>query len=350
VPEICDRLDDLPLAVELAAARVKALTPKQILERLEQRLPLLTGGTRDLPERQRTLRATIEWSYELLSSEEQELFARLSVFRGGCSLEAAEEVAGADVDSIQSLVDKSLLRHSEERYWMLETIREYATERLVERGEADVLRESHAKHTLARAEEMEPKLGQASTDWFHVFEQEQDNIRAALEWFEAVGESERAVRLAGAVWRFWCECNRHPEGERRLERALANYALPTAARAKALVGAADMAGNAGDFASLRRRGEEARTIFQELGMARGVAYANLFLTNAEAEDGNIERACEFARESFQILNELGDERGRRWCQEECLGGCWPNWAIWMRRERCSTTGSHKPRGWASPDS
>jgi predicted ATPase len=136
VSEICRRLDDLPLALELAAARVKALSSAQILERLEQRLPLLTGGARDLPERQRTLRATIEWSYELLSPEEQRLFALLAVFRGGCTLEAAEDVAGADLDTLQSLVDKSLLRHSEERYWMLETIREYAAERLEASAEA----------------------------------------------------------------------------------------------------------------------------------------------------------------------------------------------------------------------
>ena len=130
VTEICRGLDDLPLALELAAARVKVLSPKQILARLDQRLPLLTGGARDAPERQRTLRATIEWSYELLTREEQHLFARLSVFVGGCTLEAVEEVAGADLDTLQSLVDKSLLRLSEDRYWMLETIREYAGERL----------------------------------------------------------------------------------------------------------------------------------------------------------------------------------------------------------------------------
>ncbi len=144
VSEICRRLDDLPLALELAAARVKALSSKQILERLEQRLPLLTGGARDLPERQRTLRATIEWSHELLTSEDQRLFARLAVFAGGCTLEAAEEVAAADVDALQSLVDKSLLRPSEERYWMLETIREYAAERLAGRDEEDRLGEDES--------------------------------------------------------------------------------------------------------------------------------------------------------------------------------------------------------------
>jgi predicted ATPase/class 3 adenylate cyclase len=159
VAEICRRLDDLPLALELAAARVKALSPGQIRDRLEQRLPLLTGGARDAPERQRTLRGTIEWSYELLTDEEKLLFARLAVFRGGCTLEAAEQVADANLDTLQSLVDKSLLRHSQERFWMLETIREYAVERLEHLEDAETLRLRHAEYFLRQAEEAEPHLG-----------------------------------------------------------------------------------------------------------------------------------------------------------------------------------------------
>jgi predicted ATPase/class 3 adenylate cyclase len=308
VSDICGRLDDLPLALELAAARVKALSPGQILDRLEQRLPLLTGGARDLPERQRTLRSTIEWSYELLTQAEQRLFARLSVFRGGSTLEAAEEVVDADLDTVQSLVDKSLLRHSEERYWMLETIREYASDRLDESGEGDVLRRRHAEYVLVLAEEAEPSDWPDSMDWLDRYESEQDNIRAALECFEAVGESERAARLAGAAWRFWCESNRHPEGERRLAHALANYPQPTAARAKALVGAADMAGNAGDRLAQRMRAGEARAIYQELGDSRGVADASIFLAGAEAGEGNRDVACDLLRECAQRFHELGDER------------------------------------------
>jgi predicted ATPase len=152
VPEICRRLDHLPLALDLAAVRVKALAPRQILARLEQRLPLLTGGARDLPERQRTLRATIEWSHELLDEDGERLFRRLSVFRGGCTLDTAESVADAELETLQSLVDKSLLRHTVERFWMLESIREYAAERLEESGEATELRERHAAHFLALAE------------------------------------------------------------------------------------------------------------------------------------------------------------------------------------------------------
>jgi predicted ATPase/class 3 adenylate cyclase len=307
IAEICERLDDLPLAVELAAARVKALSSNQILERLEQRLPFLTGGPRDLPERQRALRATVDWSHELLSPEEQELFARFSVFSGGCTLQAAEEVAKADLDTLQSLVDKSLLRHSEERYWMLETIREYASERLDESGQAEELRRRHADYVLELAEEAEPQEWLASMDWLDLFEREQDNIRAALDCFESVGESERAVRLAGAVWLFWCLSNRHPEGERRLDRALSNYPHQTAARAKALVGAADMAGNAGEFVVLRSRAAEARTIYREVGDSRGIADADLFLGQAEAAERNLEGARDLFRESVDLFHEVGDE-------------------------------------------
>jgi predicted ATPase len=160
VPEICRRLDDLPLALELAAARVKALTPEQILQRLERRLPLLTGGPRDAPERQRTLRATIEWSHDLLAEDERRLFARLSVFAGGCTLHAAETVCDADLDTLQSLIDKSLVRHTDGRYWMLETIREFAAEQLGGEG----IRDMHAEHYVALAEEARPNLEGTSGD------------------------------------------------------------------------------------------------------------------------------------------------------------------------------------------
>jgi predicted ATPase len=205
VSEICRRLDGLPLALELAAARVKALSSGQILEWLEQRLPLLSGGARDLPERQRTLRATIEWSYELLAPEERQLFARLDVFAGGCTLEATELVAQADLDTLQSVVGKSLLRHTQERFWMLETIREYAAERLEQSGEADELQRRHAEYFLALAEEVEPNLvGIGShTEWLDRLEREHNNLRAAMDWLEASGESEHALRLAAALWRFW---------------------------------------------------------------------------------------------------------------------------------------------------
>ena len=200
VGEICRRLDDLPLALELAAARVKALAPAQILERLEQRLPLLTGGARDAPERQRTLRATIEWSYDLLNEGETLLFARLAVFRGGCTLEAAEEVAGASLDVMQSLVDKSLLRHAEERFWMLETIREYAAERLEQQGDGEILRQRHAGYFLRLAEEAEPHLtGSQQALWLERLEAEHDNFRLALDSLRQADRGGEELRPRGSV-------------------------------------------------------------------------------------------------------------------------------------------------------
>ena len=183
VREICRRLDELPLALELAAARLRALSTGQILERLEQRLPLLTGGARDIPERQQTLRATIEWSYELLTDEERHLFARLAVFTGGCTLEAAEDVCQADLDTLQSLVEKSLLRFTTERYWMLETIREYAHERLATAGELRDLEARHARWYRDLSEEYEPALmGPAGGRWIVRLEDELPNIRSAIDW------------------------------------------------------------------------------------------------------------------------------------------------------------------------
>jgi predicted ATPase/class 3 adenylate cyclase len=199
VAEICRRLDHLPLALELAAARVKALTATQILERLEQRLGLLTGGARDRPERQRTLRAAIEWSYDLLTDEEGRLFAGLAVFRGGCTLEAAEEITQTDVDTLQSLVDKSLLRFSDERYWMLETIREYAAERLERRGEALALADRHADHFIALAKTRGASVEEEKGPALYA---ELDNIRCALAWLGGSGNVERELRLATVA--FWC--------------------------------------------------------------------------------------------------------------------------------------------------
>ena len=181
VEAICARLDGLPLAIELAAARINVLPPAKLLERLEQRLPLLTSGARDAPERQRTLRATIAWSHDLLDDHEQQLFARLAVFAGGCTLEAAEAVCDADVDTLGSLLDKNLLRRDESRYRMLETIREFARERLDEAADADEIRRRHTEHFLAFGLEARPEL--VRRDQRHVsdrLEADHDNLRAAL--------------------------------------------------------------------------------------------------------------------------------------------------------------------------
>ena len=220
IAELCARLDSLPLAVELAAARAKALSPAQILERLSQRLDLLKGG-RDSDPRQQTLRATIEWSYDLLAPEEQQLFARLSVFAGGCTLEAAEEVCGADLDILQSLVEKSLVRFTNERYWMLETIREYAGARLAKSSEA-ILAQQHVQHFLELAETAEPELWAQHTDvWLPRLDPEEANFRAALGSSIRREEAEIAVRLAGSLYPFWEIRARHGEARSWLDQALA---------------------------------------------------------------------------------------------------------------------------------
>jgi predicted ATPase/class 3 adenylate cyclase len=308
VSEICRRLDDLPLALELAAARVKALSSAQILERLEQRLPLLTGGARDLPERQRTLHAAIEWSYDLLNDEEQTLFGRLSVFRGGCTLEAAEDVCDADVDTLQSLVDKSLLRHTNERYWMLETIREYASERLDESGEAEDVRRRHAEHFLVFAEEAYPQLaGGDPKEWLDRLEAEHDNFRAAFDQCEAAGESQHRLALAGALWKFWYGRGYRVEGRDRLERALAVDESPTAARARALNGATGIAGEAGDVAAARVWGEEALALHRQLGDEWGIANSIFMLGHLAADVRDWESARELFEESGRAFADLGDE-------------------------------------------
>ena len=192
---ICRRLDHLPLALELAAARVKALSTAQILERLNNALPLLTGGARDLPERQRTLRGAIAWSYELLPAGEQEAFRRLGVFSGGWTLEAAEQVAGADIDALQSLVEKSLVRFDEERYSLLETIREFAHERLDEAGELDEARRRHFDFYLALAEAEDTSAEAGYGTRSNVLLRDQENLRAAVEWAVAEGDRVGATEL-----------------------------------------------------------------------------------------------------------------------------------------------------------
>jgi predicted ATPase/class 3 adenylate cyclase len=236
VGAICRRLDQLPLAPELAAARVKVLSPAQILERLDQRLPLLTGGPRDAPERQRTLRATIAWSHELLTAGEQLVFGRLSVFAGGWTLEAAEKVAGADLDTLESLVDKSLLRfdRDRERFTMLETIREYAAERLEESGEADETGRRHAELFLELAESAHLSAEAEYGRSHDVVIPEQDNLRATIEWAAASERVELGLRIAVALENFWVT-NDPFEGMRRFETLLEEGGdVPAILRARAL--------------------------------------------------------------------------------------------------------------------
>jgi predicted ATPase len=306
VHELCRALESLPLALELAAARSSVLSPEQILERLSGRLDLLRGG-RDADPRQQTLRATVDWSHELLSEEEKALFARLSVFRGGCTLGSAQKVADADLDRLQSLVDKSLLRHMEDRFWMLETIREYALERLDEWGEAEELRRRHAEHFLALAEEAEPNLRGSPKEWLDRLAREHDNLRAALDHLEASGDTQLVLRLAGALPQFWTLRGHWVEGRRRLESALRADERPTAARAKALDGAAGVALSGGDGATARLWAEQALALYRQLGDARGIAESRYAFAYMLGDEGAFGRAQLLFEESVQAFRELGDE-------------------------------------------
>ena len=306
VHELCRALDNLPLALELAAARASVVSPKQILERISKRLDMLKGG-RDADPRQQTLRATIAWSHELLGAGEQQLFAHLAVFAGGCTVEAVEEVTEAELDAIQALVDKSLVRRTEERFWMLETIREYAADQLENAGGAEELQRRHAMYFLALAEEAEPHLRGSPKRWLDRLEPEHDNFRAALDRLEAAGESQLVLELAGALFRFWYMRGFLAEGRRRLESGLRGDERPTAARARALNGAAVMAVQTQDPATAKLRAEEALALHRTLDNAWGTAYSVFMLGSAAAEAGDFETAQQLFDDSLRRFRELGDE-------------------------------------------
>jgi predicted ATPase len=302
VNALCRALDDLPLALELAAARTSVLSPKQIFERLSKRLDLFKGG-RDADPRQATLRATIAWSYDLLSQEEQQLFARLAVFAGGCTLEAAEEIADAELDILQSLVDKSLVRQAEERFWMLETIREFAIERLRESTDGEVLRRRHADHFLMLAEEAEPHLPAYDRVWVETLEREHDNLRSAIDWLEAAEESQLALRLAGALGRFWLMKGFVREGGSTLERLLEEDLRPTRARAKALTAVVQLSNADREN---RRHAHEALALAAELEDPALVATAKLGLASCLVEE-DLPRARLLYEESAEAFREVGDD-------------------------------------------
>ncbi|MFN2589308.1 MAG: adenylate/guanylate cyclase domain-containing protein [Actinomycetota bacterium] len=306
IAELCRRLDNLPLAVELAAARTTVLPPAQILDRLAGRLDLLKGG-RDAEARQQTLRLTIEWSYDLLTDAEKRLFARLAVFAGGCTLDAAEAVADAALDPLQSLVDKSLVRHTDDRFWMLETIRAYAIERLDGSGEAEDLHRRHAGYFRALADEAEPHVLATSKECLDRLEREHDNLRAALDSLEASGDTQSVLRMSAALSEFWDERGHQMEGRRRLERALRMDERPTEARADALTGAAAVALSGGDAASARLWAEEALELHRAIGDAHGMARAELQLGAAAGNEGDFDTARDLLGESVELFRRGGDE-------------------------------------------
>jgi len=298
VAEICGRLDGLPLAIELAAARVKVFSPKALLERLNRRLPLLSGGARDLPQRQQTLRDTVAWSYELLKKDEQTLFARLSVFAGGFSLDAAVAVCGEDtpdnaltVEALSSLVDNSLLvsrveaavdaSDEEPRFMMLETIREYAAERLEESDGAEEVHRAHATYYLALAEAVQPESSSDMlTGWLMILDREHDNMRAALRWSIRHRQVDIGTKLCLMLWRFWPERHHVSEGRRWMEAVLA----------------------------LGRREDSAGVLEPTLPLRRW-AFLHLVTGMLTAEQGNEDRAIALYEKSLALYTKMNHRKG-----------------------------------------
>ncbi len=359
VAQVCRRLNGLPLAIELAAARIKVFPPQALLARLERRLPLLTGGPRDAPERLRTMRDAIAWSYGLLDADEQRLFRRLAVFAGGFTLEAAEDVSrgvgesGSRADArasslaasrhpdcstlvlegISSLVDKSLVHQvaapsvapgtgesSEARFTMLETIREFALDELARSSEEEAARRAHADHFLALAERAEPELrGAGQAAWIAQLEAELPNLRVVLDWSLAGGDVETGLRLAGALYWFWFLRNHVTEGRGWFERARAAGRQPAAAAGRAATGAALLAWRAAEYATSKGYAEEAMERFRACGDRWGTAIVVHHLGHiAQDLEQDTERALALLADSLERFREIGDLWGVTYSQR-CLG-------------------------------
>ena len=345
---MCHRLDNLPLAIELAAARAKLFSPAQLLERLDQRLDLFRGG-RDADPRQRTLRATIEWSYDLLTAEEQQLLARLSVFAGGCFYEAAEEICEADDETLQSLLDKSLLRRrattlGESRYWMLETIREFAAERLHDANEEESLTRRHAVWYANFAERLEKPFRFGDPDATARVTAELDNMRRGLEWLARCGEVALAIRIIDGLWYFWITRGAVAEGLRWARWAAAEAPkAPPNERALGLLDASElfrffgetdealrikrgllpqlrklspdrnfpatlsdtavMLAETGEFDEARRLGREAVAWRRRLGVPTGIGHALSHLGTIEFRAANFAGALALSEEALTLFEE-----------------------------------------------
>lgn len=316
--QVCHRLDGMPLALELAAARVKVLSVEQIAARLDDAYRLLAGGSRTALPRQQTLQATIDWSYHLLSEKERILFRRLAVFLGSFALEAAEAICAGNgleqdevLDLLSHLVDKSLVavveRDGEGRYRLLETIRQYAQDKLQEFGEVPSLRWSHRDCYLSFAERAESEIsGAEQAKWFDRFEVEYDNLRAALGWSLECGEAEKAARMGTAIWRFWQLRGYMSEGRSFLERALAGFSEQTSVRAKALHAAGVLASHQGDYQRAKTLVEESLDVCRELADRQGAGYALYSLGLLAHNEGDYEGAVTIFEESLQLFREVED--------------------------------------------
>jgi predicted ATPase/class 3 adenylate cyclase/Tfp pilus assembly protein PilF len=320
---ICHRLDGIPLAIELAAARVRSLTVEEINARLDHRFRLLTGGSRTALPRQQTLRSLIDWSYDLLQEPEKALLQRLSVFAGGWTLEAAERICAGDqvedgevLDLLTSLIDKSLVAVERSdvrlRYRLLETVRQYARERLVESGGAEEVREHHRDYFLALAEEADKKLlGAEQADWLRSFEEEHDNLRLALEWSHAEAHAQEDLRLCGAMHRFWFTRGHSTEGRQWCARILAKGvpAEPTVEYANVVNAAGSLAWHQTDFPAARTLLEQSLVLARALDDRCGLARTLNNLGNLAIEQGDYPAAQALYEESLALSCELQDRRG-----------------------------------------
>jgi predicted ATPase/DNA-binding CsgD family transcriptional regulator len=327
VAEICHRLDGLPLAIELAAARIRHLPPQALLKRLDRTLPTLIGGHANLPRRHQTLRNAIAWSYDLLSDDGKALFRQLAVFVGGCTLEAVEGVCSETKDErrrtneevetqhslegLSALVDQSLLRQEEQddgeaRYGMLETIREFAQERLAESEEGETIRQRHTAYYLALAERAAPELlGPNQATWLDKLEREHDNMRAVLERARLDVDAETGLRLGGALWRFWYIRGYLAEGRRWLDEALEHADnLPVSMRVNALNSLGNLADLQGDYNAARIYHEQNLTLCQEAGDKMGIARAFSNLGNVARLQGDYERSRGLLEQSLTLCREL----------------------------------------------
>ncbi len=330
---ICRRLDGLPLAIELAAARIKLFSPQALLQRMSHPLAILTGGTQNVPERQLTLRNTIAWSYHLLNTVEQLLFRRISVFISGCTLEAIEALYASHpdrsnlvLDTVTSLIDKSLLLQTgqgdEPRVMMLETIREYAAEMLDTSGEEQSVRYAHASYYVALAEESERELGGLrQTIWLERLEGEHDNLRAAMNWTlkqdgnDTDRRVELALRLGGALRRFWQMHGHLDEGQSFLARALAaseGIEVSLRARAKALIAAGTLASTQNDYDRTETYCRQSLALFRELGDQQGTALSLYLLSIVPWMKGDSIAARSMAQEALALFREMDDKERVAW--------------------------------------
>lgn len=320
VYEICQRLDRLPLAIELTAAWAGILSPRALRDRLDRRLPLLTGGPRNAPAHQRTMRDTLAWSFELLTEEQQMLFRRLSVFRGGCSLEAAGTVVATKgrgeldlLNELRALVDHSLIRQIEQadgeaRFDMLETVREFGQEQLARNGEADLIRQRYAKYYVELSEQASENFDSPEeVFWLKLLEREQDNLHAALDCWREQGQIEQGLNLVAALMRFWLNGGALAAGRVQITSFLRLAGpLRTASRARGLIAAAWLFSWQGDYPEAVQMSEEGLSIWQELGNRDELPFALVTLGVVTGLAGDDERAVSAFEQTMPVAREVGD--------------------------------------------